>query len=410
MSTHAPGSSKTLGSSLFWRYWTATSVSNVGSAVTLVALPLVAVSTLRSSAFEVSLLIAASYVGWLIIGLPAGVFAQRLPLRGLQVSMDLARAVALLSVPLAWLLDHLTFVHLLCAALVVGFANVVFDVANATFLPSLIDKHQLTSRNSLISGTYAVTQTGGPSLGGLLVQLLGPAVSLAADAVSYVLSAVILGGLPSHPRTVGSEAPTAPASELIREGWLYVRRHRAMFPSMLWASAINFTCGALLALTPVYLVREAQAPAAVVGLVVATDGVGSLLGSLVATRLAERFGTARAMLLASLIGGVLALLMPLTTNLGNVAFFAVGNAGFAAGVVVGSVVTRTHRQTASPEHLLSRVMATVRFVSWGATPVGAVNRAAAGRVGGVRVCTRRTADPATKPTQERPGADGRCLV
>lgn len=359
----------------FWTYWSATTISSMGSAVAIVAVPLVAVLLLDATVFEASLLTAASYVGWLVLGLPAGVIVQRRPLRQIQVAMDVIRLVSQLSLPIAWWLGHLTFLHLLLATLVTGLATILFDVANATFLPRIIPKDELTSRNSFVSGTHAVTQSGGPSLGGLLVQVVGPATSLVADAVSYALSAVLLLRLPESTPVTDTSAPTSSMRASIAEGWRFVRHHPVMFPSMLWATATNFACGALFALMPVYLVRDLDLSAAVVGLMIAADGVGTLLGSIVTPRLVRRLGSARAMVLASLGGAALSLTMALASP-STAWLFAIGNAGYAVGVVVGSVVTRTHRQVESPPDLLSRVMATVRFMSWGAPLVGALGAGA----------------------------------
>ncbi|NEE18985.1 MFS transporter, partial [Streptomyces sp. SID7499] len=149
---------------MFWRFWFSSTVSRTGSNITAVALPLVALSTLDASIFQVTLLAAASQAAWLLLGLPAGVIAQKVPLRGLQVSMDLVCAVAMGSIPVAWWLDHLTFGHLLFTALITSLATVLFEIANATYLPALVSKDELTARNSLISATEAVTQTGGPSV------------------------------------------------------------------------------------------------------------------------------------------------------------------------------------------------------------------------------------------------------
>jgi len=355
---------------LFRRFWFATTVSGAGSAVTLVALPLVALSVLDASAFEMSLLSAAGQVGWLVLSLPAGVIVQRSALRGLQVAMDLVRMAAIGSVPLTWWLGVLTYAHLVVVALVVGLATVLFDVGNATFLPAIVDKDELNARNSLMSGTLAVTQTGGPSLGGLLVQLAGPVVTLLVDTASYAVSALTLRTLPEQ-RPEPTTGPRLPATRLIREGWTYVVRHPVMLPCMLMATAVNFVCGAVIALTPTYLVREAGASAGWVGVLIAAEGVGTLLGAMVTTRLATRLGTARATVVATGAGALAALAMPLTTGMGNAFFFALGSMGFAAGGAVGSILTRTHRQTDTPPELLSRVMATVRFVSWGALPLGA---------------------------------------
>jgi MFS family permease len=353
---------------IFRRFWIATTVSGAGSAITMIALPLVALTVLDSSVVQVTLLNAAGQAGWLVLGLPAGVIVQRFPLRGLQVAMDLVRLAAIGSIPLAWWFGWLTYAQLLLAALVVGFANVLFDIGNSTFLPAIVDKKELNARNSLMSGTHAVTQTGGPSAGALLIQVMGPVLALVLDAVSYLVSALTLRTLPEH-RGAGGSRPRP--GTLIKQGWTFVVRHPVMGPCLWWAAATNFFCTAIVALTPVYLVRAAGAPAAAVGVVLAMDGLGAVLGSAVATRLARRLGTARALIVASATGGLIALLIPFTTSLGTLHYFMIGNVGLSAGVVIGSILTRTYRQTESPPELLSQVMATTRFVSWGAIPLGA---------------------------------------
>jgi MFS family permease len=356
---------------MFWRYWSAMAVSQTGTAVTAVALPLVAVTTLDASAFEVSLLTAATYLAWAMIGLPAGVFVQRLPLRGTQVMMDLVRAAAIVSVPVAWWLGHLTMTHLVVAALVISLANVVFDVGSQTFLPSIVSRDELTARNSFVSATHSVTSLGGPSLGGVVVQVLGAVPTLLLDAVSFVVSAVLLRGLPR-----GSSVPVDPdrprMGAMIREGWRFVVRHPVMRPCMWGATADNFANGALMAIIPVYLVRELHASPALVGVLIAADGVGSLVGAAFAPWLTARLGSARALLVAAFGGAAAALLMPVGHGAWGMVAFALANVGFGIGVVVFSIGARTHRQVASPPELLSRVIATVRFVSWGAIPFGAL--------------------------------------
>ncbi|CAN5258478.1 MFS transporter [soil metagenome] len=363
---------------MFWTYWAASTTSSVGSAVSAIALPLIAISVLDASAVEVGLLAACGYAAWLFIGLPAGVIAQRLPLRGTQVCLDLVRAVAVVTVPVAWWADRLTLLHLVLVALVISFANVLFDVSNSTFLPRIVAAGDLQRRNSLTSGTYAVTQLGGPSLGGLLVQLLGAVPTLLVDAVSYLASAVLLRTLPASRVERPDVWPRMGA--MIREGFGYVARHPVMGPCMWNATAINFVCGAQFTLFPLYLARQLGLPAGAVGVLIASEGIGALVGAALATRLATRFGTARLDLGGNVAVVLGALLIPLGAGSTAYLLFALGNIAFAGGVVVGSISTRTYRQTASPPHLLSRVMATVRFVSWGAIPVGSLTAGVAAAV------------------------------
>jgi MFS family permease len=355
---------------VFWRWWAAGSVSSVGSAVGGVALPLTALAVLDATPFEMGLIAAASYAAWIVIGLPAGVIVQRVPLRGVQVAADLVRAVAVASIPLAWWAGMLTVAQLVVVALVTGFANVIFDVANATFLPEIVERDQLQARNSLMSGTYASTSLGGPSLGGVAVQLLGAVPTLLVDAVSYVVSAAFMRSLPARRTATPDQRP--PMWAMIREGFGFVVRHPIMGPGMWTATAVNFVCGGQLALFQLYLVRVLHAPAGLVGVLLAADGLGTLIGASLTTRFTNAVGTARGILIAGYLVVAGAFLIPVGSGWPAYATFVLGTTVFAGGVVIVSVTTRTYRQVASPPELLSRVMATVRFVSWGAIPVGGV--------------------------------------
>lgn len=367
----------------FWTYWAASTTSNLGSAVTKVALPLTAVLVLKATAIEVGLLAAAAYAAWLIVGLPAGVIVRGLPQRGVQVALDLARAVAVASIPIAWWTGVLTFGQLIVVALVVSFADVFFDVASFTFLPRVVPRAQLHARNSLMSGTHAATQLGGPSLGGVLVQFLGAAPALFADAFSYLASAALLRTLPEV-SPEHAPADSTPIRAQVREGWRFVAGHPVIRPCMWDATAINFICGGQLALFTVYLVRTLHAPAGLVGILLATDGAGALIGAALSPWLVRVTGSARACLWSSAVTVAGAWLIPAGDGWAAFALFATGNILFAAGVVVLSTATRTYRQVASPPELLSRVMATVRFVSWGAVPLGGVTAGALASLLGAR--------------------------
>jgi predicted MFS family arabinose efflux permease len=249
-------------------------------------------------------------------------------------------------------------------------------VGNSTFLPSIVSKDELTARNSLTSASVSATQLGGPSLGGVLVQLLGAATSLLFDAVSYLASAVLLRSLP-RPAPAAKPEQGESTLDLIKEGWRYVAHHPAIRPCVAAATLVNFTCGAFMALLPVFLVRTLDAPAALVGVLIASEGLGSLIGATLTPRVAGRLGSARTLLVSTVFGASAAVLMPLAGGGWGLLLFALGNIGFGASVVVLSILTRTHRQTVTPPELLPRVMATVRFISWGAVPFGALTAGAA---------------------------------
>lgn len=200
--------------------------------------------------------------------------------------------------------------------------------------------------------------------------------------MSYVASAVLLRALPER-RQPGDDDPT-PLHRRIAEGWRFVTTHPVLAPCTWWACVVNTVCGAQHALFAIYLVRELDAPAAVVGLLLATEGVGALLAAAATPWLVRRFGSARVVLFDGLVGFAGALLIPAGIGHWGWICFAAGNLLFAASVVPGSVVTRTYRQVASPPELLSRVMGTVRFVSWGCIPLGGLIAGAVAETAGTR--------------------------
>jgi hypothetical protein len=318
-----------------------------------------------------------------VLGLPAGVLVVRLPLRETQVAMDLIRGLAIASIPvLAWA-GSLTVVQLAGVAALVGVAAVIFDVGNSTLIPAIVPAHELTRRNSLNSASDAATQLAGPGLGGTLVQLLGAATCMLTDAISYVVSAVLLYSLP-RPRSLDVSAAGRGMRREIGEGCDYVVRHPVIRPCALLATAINFVCGALMALTPLYLVRSLHARPVVVGLVYAAEGAGALVGASITPRLEQRVGSARAVLLAAAIMPLTVVLMPAAFPAWGVSLYALGNLAFAGAVVICSILARTHRHQVVPHELLPRVMATVRFMSWGVIPLGAFLAGALGTTLGIR--------------------------
>jgi MFS family permease len=393
MGTHSAGvepAAAGRGTGVFWRYWTGSTISSLGSAVTTVALPLTALTVVHASTFAVALIAGAGQLPWLLLGLPAGVLVARLPLRGAQVAMDLARGCAIASIPAVAWTGGLTVAQLIAVNAVIGVATVIFDVGNSTLIPAIVPAAQLTNRNSLTSASHAATQLAGPGLGGILVQLLGAASCMLTDAVSYLVSALLLQSLP-RPRVLEASTTGGGVRGEIAEGCRYVARHPVIRPCVVWATVVNFVCGALLALTPLYLVRSLHARPALVGLVYAAEGAGALLGAAITPRLEMRIGSARSLLLAAAIMPVAVALMPAAFPGWGISFYAIGNFAFAAAVVIGSILARTHRHQVVPRDLLPRVMATVRFISWGVVPIGSFLAGALASTLGIRFALVLTA-------------------
>jgi len=382
-------------SQVFWRYWTGTTVSGVGDAITAVALPLTAVIVLHASALQVGLVAAAGYAAWALFGLPAGVLVARLPLRGTQIAMDLIRASALASIPLGAWAGVLSIGQLVAVAFTVSVANVVFDVGNSTFMPQIVAREELTKRNSLTSASYSATRMAGPALAGVLVQAFGAATTMLFDVASYLASALLLRTLPRPTRLPAAAAVSVSAQ--IREGWQYVARHPVIRPCVADATATNFVCGALLVLTPVFLVRTLHTSASLVGVLIGAEGAGSLAGAALTPQISAWLGSARALLFASAAMPLALCLLAASFHGPGLLLFAFGNAGFAGTVVILSILTRTHRHQVVPADLLPRVMATVRFISWGVVPLGALAAGAAATTLGPRTALWATCGAAALP-------------
>src|SRR5204863_1933186 len=226
-------------SGTLWRHrnflllWSGQSVSEIGSSVTLLALPLTAVVVLRASTFQVGLLTAASTAAFALIALPAGALVDRWAKRRLMIWCDAARMLIIGSVPVAAALHLLTMGQLYAVAVTAGVCTVFFDVAYQSYLPVVVAREQLVDGNGKLGATQSFAQVAGPGLGGGLVGLVGAARALGADAISYAISVASLlamrgvrGETSPRPRGVpGGRPPGSTLRAEIAEGRSFVLRH-----------------------------------------------------------------------------------------------------------------------------------------------------------------------------------------
>ena len=354
----------------FWIFWWATSTSGLGTAISSIAFQLVAVSTLDATAFELALVAIGSQIGWVVLGLPAGPIVARFRLRDVQIAADLVRSAAILSIPAAWLTGSLTLTQMVVVSVVISLGDVLFETANASFLPRVVDRDMLMARNSLISGTTSVVDIGGRSLAGVLVQVIGAALALAFDAVSYVLSAILLSRMPRSAETDARRRDSILAA--VRAGWQWVRREPIVWRSTWCSTLINLYAGAQFALLILFLTDERSVPPAWMGVLLSVNAVAALVGAISAPKLGRTQGVGRTTLLASMSCAIGALILPLGSGAGGIGLYVFGTFTYAASVVVITTATRTYRQSVVPQDMLPSVSATVRFISWSAIPVGSL--------------------------------------
>lgn len=370
----------------FLRLWSAQTISQLGSQVTLLALPLAAILVLDASTFEVALVGFFQLVPFLLFALPAGVWVDRLPRRPVLIVADASRAVVLASLPVAYWLDALTLPHLYAAGFAAGILTVFFDVAYLAYLPSLVERSRLLDGNAKLETSRSSASVAGPGLAGMLVGALTAPVAILTDAASYAVSAYLLGRI-RHPDRTAARHTTGPSTSMrreLREGLSFVFREPLLRILVLSTGAANFFWNVGLGVAIVYLVRDLGLSPATLGIVIAVGEVGSIAGAVLSGRAARRLGLGRAIVWPALLTSIGILSVPLApTSRPEPVLMA----GFLLGALFGNIFNVNQlslRQAITPERLQGRMNAVVRFMYWGPQSVGMVVGGALGSVVGLR--------------------------
>jgi MFS family permease len=369
----------------FRNLWLGQTVSLFGDQVTLIALPLAAVLVLDASAAEMGYLTAAELIPHLLFSLPAGAWLERVERRRwLMIAADVGRAGLLVSIPIAYGLDALTFAQLYAVAFLAGTLAVVFDISYMTLYVAVTKREDYVEANSLLNGSRAFSNVAGPSLGGVLVQILSAPAALVVDAFSYVGSAIFLG------RIRATEPPLEPAEggmfTQVREGMRFIFRHDILRPSLISVATLNFFNFVFAALFILYATRELHVRAGALGLVLGAGAVGGMLGALLTGRLSRRLGVGPAFVLGMVLFPAPLLLVPLAGGPKTVVLAMLFAAEFlsALGVMILDITAGAIIVAFTPDRLRSRATGALRFVNYGVRPLGALTGGALGAAFGLR--------------------------
>ena len=368
----------------FTLLWTGEGVSVLGNATTSILLPLLAVVEFDAGPGWMGLLTAAAWVPWIVVGLPAGAWVDRLPARRVMVVSDLAAAATLASVPVAWLAGWLTLPHLAAAAFCNGVCTVFFRAAYPGLVRRVAPAEQQETAFATLFGTESAMQVAGPGVGGLMAQVASAAWGLVADAVSFVVSAVCLLRL-QLPEEDGDHLPEpAPLRQRIREGVDYIRHDRLLRFFTVMGCISNFGLTGYNALLVLFLVRQVHLSAGAVGLVMAIGSLGGVLGATIATRVSRRLGSARALLALQVVAGPPALLVPLGRPGAGLVAMVAGMLLVGIGVVAGNVIRGAWRNRYVPEHMVARQVTTAQVVNLGGMPLAGLAAGSLGATIGLR--------------------------
>jgi MFS family permease len=350
------------------RLWSAQTISQFGSQVTVLALPLVAILVLDASAFEVAALTTVEWLPWLLFSLPAGVWVDRMRRRPVLILADLGRGAALLSIPIAYWLDALTLGQLYVVGFATGVLTVFFDVAYQSYLPSLVERRQLSDGNSKLEISRSAAGLVGPGMAGLLVQLVTGPVAVLGDAISFFVSAGFLGGIRREERFEPGPKESRLVHEIV-EGIRYVLGNEYLRPSMAFVAVSNFFNQVVWTMFVVYAVRSLGWTPATIGLVLALGNLGFLAGAVLAPRIASRAGVGVTMIATAALCCWPLLLVPVAPAEYAIPAVVVALVVVSFGGVVYNVVAISLFQAITPDRLLGRMNASRRLVVWGVVPL-----------------------------------------
>lgn len=353
----------------FVRVWTAATISIFGSLITRIALPLVAILTLGAGAIEVAILRSVDLAVVFVVGLVAGAWVDRLRRRPVLIWADLGRAAILATVPILHVAGALQLWHLLVVAALTAILTTFFDAADNAYLPSIIERERLVEANSALAATGSAAEFLGFGVSGILVQILSGPITIALNAVTYVISAVLLLGIRTPEAPPPPREDREPVLHEIRHGLRLVRHDpvlRAFAVAQMLLAALWGIFGAVWFL---FALETLGLSPALVGVVAGVGGASSFIGAVLATRVTARWGVGPvaigAMLLAA-VGNAFIPLAPASLPLLAVACLLAQQLLADSAITVYDITEVSIRQTLVHDRELGRVAATFAVLGTGA--------------------------------------------
>ena len=400
----------------FAKLWTAATISLFGTGVSQLAIPFIAAVILKAPPGEVGLLATIEFLPFLLFTLPAGVWVDRFPRRRILIVGDLGRAAMLVSIPIAAAAGVLTIWQLYLVGFVNGVMTVFFDVADQSYLPTILERDELADGNAKLQISQSAATILGQPMGGGIVALVTAPMAVLIDAISYLGSAALIVSIREGARDVvaGRRAAASPIDAVdateadqvsagtsagasvaveaavddpgptladapgggmraqIFDGLHFIIRHEYLGNIAATTGISNLFSNIGGAIFPVYAYRTLGMTPEAVGLIGGLAGAGILLGALVTTRIQDRIGVGRTILLGAAATGPVGLLVPIASP--DTAVLVIGASFFLMSIcnVVYNVSQVSLRQAITPDRMLGRMNASMRFLVWGTIPIGSL--------------------------------------
>lgn len=356
------------------KLWTGQTISELGSRITREGLPLAAVLTLGATPIQMGWLAAIGSLPVLLVGLFAGVWVDRLHRRPILILADLGRFLLLLTIPLAAILGALNMVQLYVVIALAGILSVLFDVAYAAYLPSLVGREYIVEGNQKLALSSSTAEVLGPGLAGFLVQLVTAPLAILLDALSFLVSAISVGFIRKTEPPAPPPHARQPIGREIMEGLRVGLGHPVLRALVGTESTSAFFGNFFGTLYSLYAIRELGLGAAALGVTITFGGMGDLAGAFLASRLPRRLRLGNILIGSLVFKSAASMLIPIAGGPPWMAMVMLMMAQlFGDGArTVYDIHAVSLRQTITPDRLLGRVNASLQFITAGIGPMGAL--------------------------------------
>jgi MFS family permease len=358
----------------FVKLWTGQTVSEFGSAVSALAIPWLAAKELDASPFQFSAINVLEFLPFILFALPAGVWVDRLRRRPILIVGDASRAVLLAWIPFAWVFGILTIWQLFPLVFAIGTFTVFFDVAYQSYLPSLVEREQLTDGNSKLQTTASAAQIAGPGLAGVLIGALTAPYAILVDAASFVVSTLFMIPI-RRVETLPERTEGAPKPKMLpelKEGLLYVVQHRYLKWIAACTGSANFFGSIAFSIVVLYMARSLHMSSMAAGIVMAGFGIGSIIGAVLTPRFQKAVGVGRAIWIPAMLFSLAGLAFPRAPVGFPVPVLLVGTLMAGIGGMAYNITQVSLRQAITPERMQGRMNASMRWIVWGTMPIGSL--------------------------------------
>jgi MFS family permease len=353
----------------FWKFWAGQTISNLGSAFTQWAIPLL-VFKLTHSAVNLGIATAATFLPYLLFGLPLGAWMDRVDRKKAMIALDSLNTIIVLSVPLVATFWHLSVWWIYGVTFIQSTAFIAFSAGEFAAIPSLVATDDLVTANGRIQATYSAAQVAGPLLAGLLVAFLSIQWMMAFDAASFAISALSLSLIRTSFNVAGEVAKEGTSILTdVKEGLRYVIGHPVLRNISLMMALINFVGATTYTQLVLFAGERLNVGPAGVGVLFAAGSAGVVVTGLLAGRLRKRFSFTALAMTSLMLMGALEIVFAGMTSFAPALVLWAGASGLG---ILFNINTQSLRQAIVPNHMLARIMSIASVLAWSAIPAGAL--------------------------------------